>query len=353
MPIWKYLMWPFAIIWGLISVIRNWLYDIEFLNGAEFEVPVISIGNLSMGGSGKTPHTEYFLYHFRDQFKIAVLSRGYRRRSSGFKIAMPNDDFTHIGDEPRQIKAKFGDITVAVGESRALAIPAIMQAKPLTNLILLDDAYQHRSVKPALNILLTPYNLPYWKDNLFPVGWLRERRKNAHRADIIIVTKCESDFNASDEQQILSEFKILERQKVFFTTFKYGVPYQLFKPDLKKSIDKNTSILLFSGIANGIELNKHLKSISREVFWIEYDDHYNYEQNDLVTMFESYKNIGDSRKMIITTEKDAVRIEPYMEWILSENIEIYCLPVTVEFVGSNKNEFNNLVLDFIDFFKNA
>lgn len=351
MPIWKYLLWPLAILWGAIAAIRNWLYDINFLSSAEFEVPVISIGNLSMGGSGKTPHTEYFLYKFRELFTIAVLSRGYRRKSSGFKIAETKDNYTEVGDEPRQIKAKFPNITVAVGESRALAIPAIMQHNPQTNLIVLDDAYQHRSVKPALNILLTPFDDPFWKDNLFPVGWLRENRSNFKRADIIIVTKCPYDFDAAQEAAILKEFQPLARQKMFFTTFEYNIPYQLFNPTNRQAIDADTSILLFSGIANGVGLNQHLKNVSKEVFWMEFDDHYNYEQRDLEDLKTAYSNIDNPKKMIITTEKDAVRIEPYLQWIIKEQIEIFCLPIAVHFVGSNRNEFDKLVLDFIDFFK--
>jgi tetraacyldisaccharide 4'-kinase len=353
MPVWKYLLWPFALIWGAFAAFRNWLYDIKILNTAEFEVPVVSFGNLSMGGSGKTPHTEYFIYHFQHLFNIAVLSRGYRRSSSGFKIAQVHDNYIQVGDEPRQLKSKFPDITVAVGESRALAIPSILHQHPEVNLILLDDAYQHRSVQPALNVLLTPYSEPFWSDNLFPVGWLRESRQNFNRADIIIVTKCPKHFDIKMEKAINQSFQPLAKQKLFFTTFKYDVPYQLFQPHNRRNIDSDTSILLFSGIANGLDLNHHLNSIAKEVFWVEYNDHFNYEQRDLEELKTTFTNITASNKMIITTEKDAVRIEPYMDWVIQEKIEIYCLPVLVKFVGSNKEEFDNLVLDFIDYFKNT
>ncbi|MEZ5002992.1 MAG: tetraacyldisaccharide 4'-kinase [Chitinophagales bacterium] len=353
MPVWKYLMWPLALIWGFFAALRNWLYDINFLNGAEFEVPSISIGNLSMGGSGKTPMTEYFILHFKEVFNIAVLSRGYRRKSSGFKIAKTNDNYTIIGDEPRQIKAKFNDIVVAVGESRAMAIPQIISHAPQTNLIILDDAFQHRSVKPALNVLLTPYHEPFWKDHLFPMGWLREQRSNSKRADIIMVTKCPQDFNASDEARIKSEFQPDKDQKMFFATVQYHLPYQLFMPQNKKAIDNQTSVLLFSGIADGKELNEYLSAAAKEVFWVEFDDHYNYEQSDLETLQETFANLDSPNKMILTTEKDAVRLEPYMNYILSQQLEIYCLPIQVRLIGSNKDQFDNLVFQFINFYNSA
>jgi tetraacyldisaccharide 4'-kinase len=313
MPFWKIFLWPFALLWGLGSFIRNWLYDTEFLSSAEFEVPVISIGNLNMGGSGKTPHTEYFLYRFREILRMAVLSRGYRRRTSGFRIAGVNDTYEVVGDEARQLKAKFRDQIIAVGESRALAIPGIMQDAPGTELIILDDAFQHRSVKPALNILLTTYDLPFWKDQMFPVGWLRESKKNYKRADIIIITKCPQDFTPALEAEITASFQPLSNQKMFFTSLRYGIPYQFLNPAERREVTGSTIVLLFSGIAQGQYLKEHLDSKAEEVIWMEYDDHYNYEQRDLVDLRTAYGSLETEDKMIITTEKDVVRLEPYMD----------------------------------------
>jgi len=332
------------------SAIRNCLYDTESLSSAEFEVPVISIGNLNMGGSGKTPHTEYFLYRFREILRMAVLSRGYRRRTSGFRIAAPNDTYEMIGDEARQIKAKFRDQLVAVGESRALAIPGIMQAAPGTQLIILDDAYQHRSVQPALNILLTTYETPFWEDQLFPVGWLRESRKNHKRADIIIVTKCPLPFTPELESGVREAFQPMSNQKMFFTSFRYGKPYQFLQPANRKEVTKNTIVLLFSGIAQGQYLKDELDSRAEEVIWMEYDDHYNYEQRDLEDLRTAFFNLEEEDKMIITTEKDVVRLEPYMKWIVQEGMTIYCQPVTVDFQGSNKSEFDKLVFQYINYY---
>jgi tetraacyldisaccharide 4'-kinase len=332
MPFWKILLWPLALLWGLGSALRNWMYDTEFLSSAEFEVPVISIGNLNMGGSGKTPHTEYFLYRFREILKMAVLSRGYR-------------------DEARQLKAKFRDQLIAVGESRALAIPGIMQAAPATELIILDDAYQHRSVKPALNILLTTYDLPFWKDQLFPVGWLREAKKNHKRADIIIVTKCPRPFTAQMQSELADSFTPMPNQKMFYTSFRYGTPYQFLNPANRREVTKSTVVLLFSGIAQGQYLKEELDNKAEEVIWMEYDDHYSYEQRDLVDLRTAFVNLEEEDKMIITTEKDVVRLEPYMKWIVQEGLTIYCQPVTVEFTGSNKNEFDNLVFQYINYYK--
>ncbi len=353
MPFWKHLLWPFAILWGLGSAIRNLLYKIDFLSSAQFEIPVISIGNLSMGGSGKTPHTEYFIYHFREIFNIAILSRGYRRKTSGFRIAQSNDNYLAIGDEPRQIKAKFPGVAVAVGENRAFAIPNLLQKVPQTNLIILDDAYQHLSVKPALNVLLTPYHMPFWKDYLFPVGWLREPRKNVNRANVIVVTKCPDNLSVSDEKSIKEQFQPLEGQKMFFSKFDYLTPYQLFYPQNRQPLNTNLTVLLFSGIADGELLREYLESEVEEVFWVEFDDHYNYEQRDLETLKTAYGNIDTPNKLIITTEKDAVRLEPYTEWLIKEQLPIFCLPVKVSFTGSNKDEFNDLVLQFIEFYRSG
>ena len=355
MPIWKYLMWPIALLWGISAWIRNKMYDTGFLSSAEFEVPVISIGNLSMGGSGKTPHTEYFLYRFREMMNLAVLSRGYRRRTSGFRIAKTTDTYVTIGDEPRQIKSKFPNVAVAVGESRALAIPSLISKHPETHAILLDDAYQHRSVKPALNILLTPYSLPFWKDQLFPVGWLREPAKNSDRADLIVVTKCPEDFNSNMEQEILDNIQANNKQVVFFSKIRYGIPYRLLSSANRREINSQITVLLFSGIANGGELKDYISERAEEVLWLEFDDHNNYEQRDLQTLLEVYNNLelDEDRKMIITTEKDAVRLEPYREFIINENLAIYCLPLRVEFTGSNKGEFDNLVLEYINYYNRA
>lgn len=353
MPLGKILLWPLAALWWLGAVIRNWLYDSEFLNGAEFEIPVISIGNLSMGGTGKTPHVEYFLYRFRDRLKMAVLSRGYRRRSSGFRLAGPGDGVAQIGDEARQIKAKFRNATVAVGENRALAIPAILQADPAVEVILLDDAFQHRSVKPALNILLTTYDTPFWKDHLFPVGWLREPRKYARRADIVIVTKCPEPFTDHMEAAIREAYPAPARQKLFFSTFRYATPYNLMHYMERRELGPQTSVLLFSGIAGGGTLREEVERRAGEVVWMKYDDHYNYEQRDLIEIQRAYENLGGDDKMLLTTEKDAVRLEPYREWIVREGLDVFVLPVLVAFTGSNKDEFDKLVLEYLNYYRSG
>jgi len=226
-----------------------------------------------------------------------------------------------------------------------------MQAAPGTELIILDDAFQHRSVKPALNILLTTYDLPFWKDQMFPVGWLRESKKNYKRADIIIITKCPQDFTPALEAEITASFQPLSNQKMFFTSLRYGIPYQFLNPSERRDVTGSTIVLLFSGIAQGQYLKEHLDSKAEEVIWMEYDDHYNYEQRDLVDLRTAYGSLETEDKMIITTEKDVVRLEPYMDWIIKEGLTIYCQPVTVNFNGSNKSEFDNLVFQYINYYK--
>ncbi|MEO1437425.1 MAG: tetraacyldisaccharide 4'-kinase, partial [Bacteroidota bacterium] len=223
----KILLSPIALLYGTGLGIRKLLYKTGLLNSVEFSVPVISVGNLSMGGAGKTPHIEFLVRYFKQYLKVATLSRGYKRKSKGFRLIRYTDPVSLSGDEPLQFKRKFPDVLVAVGEERTLAIPKIMMVQPDTQLILLDDAFQHLAVKPGLNILLTQYNKPFTRDFLLPSGRLRENRGGYKRADIMVVTKCPKTISLEEKEKFVKELQPLPHQKLFFSYYEYLPIYNL------------------------------------------------------------------------------------------------------------------------------
>ncbi len=264
----KYLLYPFSLLYGLIMWLRNRLYDTSVLTAVEFDVPVIAVGNLSMGGTGKTPHVEYLIKLLKDLYPVATLSRGYQRSTKGYVLANAQTTANDIGDEPMQFHQKFPDIKVCVGEERMLAIPQLLGEAPDTRVILLDDAFQHRSVKPGLNVLITDYSRRFTKDHVVPFGYLRENRKGYKRADLIIVSKCPPGLSTAAARKIREEIKPLPGQQLYFTCLQYGDMYDLFtrEPILP---DAGTTVLLVCGIARPQPLLEHLKQLYNNVFLLE------------------------------------------------------------------------------------
>lgn len=328
----RLLLFPFSIIYDLITRVRNHLYNIGHKSSFRFDVPVISIGNLNVGGSGKTPMTEYIIRLLSANHKLATLSRGYGRRTRGFRIANTQDNAATIGDEPYQMFMKFGDkVVVTVGEDRAFAIPNILQEFDDVQAILLDDAFQHRSVNPTLSILLTAYDHPFTRDYLLPAGNLREARKGASRADIIVVTKCPSQKFSMDI--ITSDIrKYAGNKPVFFTTVKYGA----LKPfgNLNSPTGK---IILVTGIANPLPLVDYLTTRFEIIRHIRYGDHHAFTQADVNDVH--YESLLMSDISILTTEKDMVRLRAYPS--TSDHPWFY-IPIEVEFL-KNGAEFDSLI----------
>ena len=224
----RFVLFPLSIIYGFVIWVRNKLYDKNILKSASFNFPVICVGNLSVGGTGKTPMVEYLIRLLKTEYKVATMSRGYKRKTKGFAIANNNTTALDIGDEPMQFYKKFPDITVSVAEERLVSIPQLLHDKPNTNVIILDDAFQHRQVKAGLNILLTEYRDLFTRDFILPAGNLRDLKSSYKRADIIVVTKCKSHLNEEEKSQIIKEIKPLAHQKIFFTKIEYASPYHLF-----------------------------------------------------------------------------------------------------------------------------
>jgi len=326
----------------MVVLYRNFLFDKGILKSETFNFPLICIGNLVLGGTGKTPMVELLVHMLKDDFEIATLSRGYKRKTTGFAIANEHTTAIEIGDEPMQFHLKFPDITVAVGEERLVAIPQILHQRPKTDVIILDDAFQHRAVKAGINILLTEYTNLYVTDRMFPVGYLRDVPESAKRADIVIVTKCPPTLNNPDS--VKSKLKLLPHQQVYFTALEYDQPYHLFNHELFP-LNKQYDVLLISGIANPSELNKYLKTNSKSVSQLQYPDHHIFETKDLDQIRKNFEHIKSEQKLIITTEKDAVRLYKYEKEL--GDFPIYVLPVRHQILYNQESEFKQRIIAFI------
>ncbi len=344
----RYLLFPLSFIYGAVIWLRNWLFDKNILKSASFNFPVICVGNIAVGGTGKTPMTEYLIRLLQNNFKIATLSRGYKRKTKGFAIAEAGTTALEIGDEPMQFHNKFPGVTVAVGEERLVAIPQLLYDKPDTQVIILDDAFQHRTVKAGLNIVLTAFNNLYTRDLVLPSGDLRDVKASMKRADIIIVTKCKGGLTIAEKESIIKEIQPLPHQTVFFAAIAYATPYHLFKTQ-RSPIDPATNILLLCGIANPRPLKDYLESKMHTYDMLRYPDHHIFNSDDLADIKKQFAKIQTSNKVILTTEKDATRLVKFEEDL--KDFPVYVLPIEHSFLFNGAEAFNKLVLQFIDSFK--
>ncbi len=325
------------------------MFDKNILKSATFNFPVICVGNLAVGGTGKTPMTEYIVGELKNKFKIATLSRGYKRRTKGFAIANEQSTAIEIGDEPMQFHQKFPDVIVAVGEERIVAIPQILYQQPQTQLIVLDDAFQHRTVKAGLNILLTEYNNLYTRDLMFPAGDLRDIKSSSKRADIIVVTKCKPDLSDIEKQKLILELNPLSHQKVFFTAIQYSRPYHLFSKAEYEILPKDT-ILLVCGIANPKPIMNYINASVQSYDMIKYADHHIFTSTDLRDIKKQFTQIQSAGKIIITTEKDAVRLEKFKTEL--NEFPIYVLAIKHHFLFNEGRTFTDNLVSFVDSFEN-
>ena len=340
----RLLLFPFALLYGLGIAIRNWLYKKNIFRSTSFGLPVICVGNLSVGGTGKSPMVEYLVEMLKDNFKIATLSRGYKRKTKGYSLANEKSTALEIGDEPMQFHLKFPDVPVAVGERRIEAIPQLLQDKPGTQSIILDDAFQHRSIKAGLNILLTEYNNLFVHDFFLPTGDLRDLKSSYKRAEIIVVTKCNNDLTEEEKKKIIKEINPLSRQQVFFTAFEYGDPYHI-KANQTLSLSDNKEVLLVTGIANPGPLKHLLEEQSKTYYLMQYPDHHIFTVDDLNEIKKKFESIQADSKSILTTEKDAVRLSKFQSDIT--DLPLYVIPVRHRFLFNEGVKLNELVINFI------
>jgi len=322
-------------------------YDSGILKSTSFNIPVISVGNLSVGGAGKTPHVEYLIMLLQDYLNVAVLSRGYKRKSKGFKWVNRQDQVTQTGDEPLQYKRKFPETAVAVCESRNTGIPMMLQGKNDIQTILLDDAFQHRSVTPGLNILLTTYDNPFTKDYLLPSGRLREFRSSSKRADVIIVTKCPKDIKPSDYKRYREELSPAAHQRLFFSSYEYADPYYMYNPTIKKKLTRDTKVILLAAIANVEYLLDYLDVNADIVQLLKYEDHHYFKESEVILLEKILSEINDPNTIVITTEKDVMRLDVHRDRIIKSKIPIFALPIKVKIHPENEYDFDQSIKDFL------
>jgi tetraacyldisaccharide 4'-kinase len=343
----RYLLLPVSWIYGSIIWLRNKLYDKNILKSAVFNFPIICVGNLATGGTGKTPMTEYLIRILKNDFKTATLSRGYKRKTVGFAIANQHTTALEIGDEPMQFHQKFPDVTIAVGEERIVAIPQLLHRRPETEVIILDDAFQHRQVKAGLNIVLTDYANLYTRDFILPAGDLRDVRSSSKRGDIIIVAKCKVDLSDTEKNAIRKEINPAAHQKVYFTTIVYSKPYHLFTKQII-DIKHDYGILLLCGIANPRPLKEYLTKHADSYDMLRFADHHIFHSNDLKDIKQHFDKIPLEKKVILTTEKDAVRLEKFEQEL--KDFPIYVIPIEHRFLFNEAATFDTSISDFIKTF---
>lgn len=344
----KFLLVPFAMLYDVIMNTRNRLYDLKIKPSVSFDVPVIGVGNLAVGGTGKTPMTEYLIRLLSPTNKIATLSRGYGRKTKGFRITNQQDTAATVGDEPFQMFRKYSPgVHVAVGEDRALAIPMILQELPDTAAIILDDAFQHRRVVPGFSILLTEYFNPFYNDNLLPYGRLREGPEGAERADVIVVTKSPEHLADDKMMEVEGALRKYTDKPVFFSKIRYGEP-QPFGSSAKIS----HNVILLTGIANASVLVEYVKRNFELLKHFSHRDHYDFKLSDLqdVQALFKEKQKGGMEVSILTTEKDKAKLERTEFKPIMSILPIFYLPIEAEFLRNGK-EFDALVLSFMNSFK--
>ena len=346
------LLYPFSLIYGIVTGVRNFLYNTDLLQAREFGIPIICVGNIVAGGTGKTPHTEYLAALLKDKFKVAILSRGYKRKSSGFRMAVEESGVNDIGDEPLQIFRKFPDIIVAVDRNRVAGIEKILIQRPDTGVILLDDGFQHRRLKPGLSIILTDYNRLFVNDSLLPYGNLRESPYNLTRADIILVTKTPANISPMQRRIIVKEIAKAPYQNLYFTALKYEMPVPLFNngnPEFQliEEYKNVTSILLVTGIVNPEPLREYVSGYASEIVSLPFPDHHKFNESNIRTITEAFNNLKHKRKCILTTAKDAVRLKEINTFDESLLPAFYFLPVSIDFLNNDRNEFDNLIVEYV------
>jgi tetraacyldisaccharide 4'-kinase len=347
MAIFRILLLPFSFLYAIVVVIRNKFYDWHFFKSYTFNTPIISVGNLEVGGSGKTPLVEYLIKLLNGSHKLSTLSRGYGRKTKGFRWIDKNDEAYLSGDEPLQIKQKFPNISVAVCENR---VEGIEKIKENHSLILMDDAYQHRAVIPGLSILLFDYNRLNSYRFLLPAGNYREPFSGRKRADIIIISKTPTQLSKEEQQLLKNKLKIKAHQKVFFSYIKYAseLNHLFLNHSLEvKNINKNTEVLLITGIAKPDLLLAEISKYTNLIKHHSYSDHHQFSTKNMLKLVKDFENINSNNKIIITTEKDAVRLKSEENRKFVENFPIYEWPIEAVFHTSESENFDKEILKYV------
>jgi tetraacyldisaccharide 4'-kinase len=351
MKLLRILLLPFSLFYGCIIYVRNKFYDWHILRSSEPSIPTISVGNLSVGGTGKTPHIEYLIQLLKTDFYIATLSRGYGRKTEGFLLADTQSVVTDIGDEPMQFKKKFPRLRIAVDANRVRGVKLLVQNYPSLQAVLLDDAFQHRAIKTGLSILLTDFSNLFTNEYLLPTGNLREFRCGYKRAHIIIVTKCPSVFLPIERKRLVDEIKPTSYQQIYFSYLKYGDFISLYSGDnafMKEYyFERGFSILLVTGIANSTSLEYYIKNKVKNVQQLKFPDHHQFKREDMEKIRKKYTDITSANKLIITTEKDAMRFKSNEYIHLLKGLPVFYLPIEIMFHDKDKTSFDEQILNYV------
>jgi tetraacyldisaccharide 4'-kinase len=342
-------LYPLAWIYGRVTYLRNKLFDYGVLRSKSFDVPIICIGNLSVGGTGKTPHTEYLIRLLQERHSVAVLSRGYKRKSKGYILADEGSDAQTIGDEPYQMMSKFPNIRVAVDADRCHGVEQLLALPQRPDVILLDDAYQHRYVRAGLYILLTDYHRLFCDDAILPAGRLREAESGKSRAQIVVVTKCPQDISAEKCNDIERRLGLQTEQQLYFSSFCYVALQPLFPEDAVELPELNeTDILLVTGIASPKPLIEKLRGEVRSVQTLTFGDHHDFSDSDIAQIAERFAAMkSEGNKIIITTEKDSVRIKCRNFLIDSLKQHIFVQPIEVKILQKKQDSFNQNIIGYV------
>lgn len=341
---------PFSFLYRIIVSSRNKFFDWEWLPTKKFDLPIINVGNITVGGTGKTPHIEYLVKSLNKQYSTGVVSRGYGRKTKGFIEVQPDSNASDVGDEPLQIKQKFKNTVVVVDEKRVHAIEHLIKENKTPQVVLLDDAYQHRYITPGLNVLLIEYNKLITKDKMLPVGRLREPAHNSSRANIVILTKCPKNLSPIDFRILGKELNLFPYQTLYFTSFTYRELKPVFKnPVNTKRIGelKGYETIVVTGIANPMKIYAKLKKIGSKITKVRFPDHHNFKLSDINKIHNAYLGIQSKKKIIICTEKDAVRLKTSRFKDKLMNLPIYSLPIEVSFLNNEENNFLDQINNYI------
>lgn len=339
----KAILMPLSWIYGIVMFIRNWMFDKNFLPQRQFDIPVVTVGNISVGGTGKTPHTEYIVSKLADSYNIAILSRGYKRKTKGFIVVNSQSTPANVGDEPLQMYKKLGpDVIVAVCENRRKGIEEICKNFPNIDLIVLDDGFQHRYVKPKISVLLIDYNRPIYEDDLLPLGRLRESAIQMNRADMVVFTKCPRDLTPIDYRIMSKKLDLMPYQNLYFSSYNYGDLKPVFPEDDPMNISlkmsgENDAALLLTGIANPRPFVKYFKHLKMKIKVMHFSDHHNFTRKDMKNIERRFNDMSGCIKFIITTEKDAIRLQYNPYYPTSLKRITYYLPISVKMTPALEN----------------
>ena len=350
---WKVVLIPFSWLYGAVIWIRNSLYDNGILKSSGFNIPLISVGNITVGGTGKTPHVEYLAGLLDSEYSVATLSRGYKRKTRDFRIASADSTVRETGDEPLQIKRRFPGTTVAVDRKRANGIEMLMKQAPPVEVILMDDAYQHRSVKPGFSILLIDYTRPIDRDRLLPAGMMREPASNLNRANIILVTRSPERIKPIELREYVNRMGLSIGQHLYFTTMRYGDLSPVYPESTRRDAAwfKNHvgGVLIVAGIANPRPLRQYARSINTNIVELSFPDHHCYSGRDIEKISDTYHELKKNHQeiLVLTTEKDAMRLRDHNPEPEVRNA-LHAVRIYVHFLNDDKDEFDRQILNYVN-----